>query len=515
MTRGASRSGELIGNKYRLERLLGQGGMGVVYAARNTATGKRVAIKCLHREVADNSEAAQRFMREAKASARVRHPNVVDVYDIVTEAGALYLVMELLDGEPLSSLMAGPATLLPDFIRLLIAAMRGVAAAHREGVIHRDIKPENIFLSREGDDAQLVPKVLDFGISKLYGTQDASLTAPGAALGTALYMSSEQLHGLRDLDARADVYAFGVILYQAVTGRAPFEADALPLLLLRIMTENPTPVLELRPDAPPKLSAIIEKAMARQRDERLPSLEAFIAGLAPFAEARRDQQQLTRPFAITPPSAATPGSSSEPITAPKVGPRRTPLPNIAVSTETPFAASAAVPRTPAARSLLTPWIVAACGLGLAVTSWWLLHDARSTSAMTPRTPAAVSGATNITNVTGTTTAPDPLGVPAPATPAPAQAHAALPAQPQPEPLVTPPATANEPASTGPANASPAEARQPAGNAQQTVAPRKAKPLVVQSKIIAAPRPPLPTKPSCHPNFTLDDQGEKHFKPECF
>lgn len=532
MTRASSRSGELVGSKYRLEQLLGEGGMGSVYAARNTATGKRVAIKCLHREVANSSEAGQRFMREAKASARIRHPNVVDVYDIVSEDGALYLVMEMLEGEPLSSLMAGPATGLPDFIRVLIAAMRGVAAAHREGVIHRDIKPENIFLAREGDSGQIVPKVLDFGISKVSGTQDVALTATGAALGTALYMSSEQLHGARDLDARADVYAFGVILYQAVTGRAPFEAETLPALLLRIMTESVTPVLELRPDAPPKLAHLIERAMARRRDERPSNLETFIAELEPFAEGTRYRHQWTRPFQLTPPPGA-------PVEARDSGPGRIAASaqralSPAMSSETPFAASAPVPpplAPSATRSWLTPSLAAVCGLGLAATSWWLLHGTQRTDATHRAVPAALSGAS----------APQGSVVDVPTTVDPTlerkerlQAHASddpergavqgsAPAKTQAQPAAQTAAsnTKGEPIGqasgrTNQANAarrSDAEVQQTGTEAVRSGIPLTIKLQPPQSKPIPTKR--ASTKPNCNPNFTLDEEGEKHFKPACF
>jgi serine/threonine-protein kinase len=512
VTRASSRSGELIGAKYRLEQLLGQGGMGSVYAARNTATGKRVAIKCLHREVANNSDAGLRFMREAKASARIRHPNVVDVYDIVSEDGALYLVMELLEGEPLSSRMAGPATVLPDFIRILVAAMRGVAAAHREGVIHRDIKPENIFLAREGDSGQLVPKVLDFGISKVSGTQDISLTATGAALGTALYMSSEQLHGARDLDARADVYAFGVILYQAVTGRAPFDAETLPVLLLRIMTETVTPVLELRPDAPPKLARLIERAMARQRDQRPSDLDAFIAELVPFAESSRYRHQLTRPFQLTPPPAAAPVSAGDAGSGHAAARARRALEPAAppVSMQTPFAASTRPPRSSDTRSWLPPSIAAACGLGLAATSWWFLHGTQHTAGVHRVVPAATSGAS--ANVDANASAN--------ANPAPVltdKAHSRARESDGPgRSAVEVVSPSKPPALPGPqdtASNTHSETRRAGMEPQHAITRSKAPPP-------SPPAKPIPTKhpspkPDCNPNFTLDDEGEKHYKPACF
>jgi serine/threonine-protein kinase len=265
--------------------------MGAVFEAENTVTGKRVAIKWMHPDLADNAEASQRFVREAQASARVRHPNVVDVYDVVEENDSLFLVMEFLEGESLSALMQREGTPLPHVMSLLIAAMRGVAATHRQGVIHRDIKPDNIFLAREGDE-RLVPKVLDFGISKVSGSS-MSITNTGATLGTPLYMSVEQLSGVKDIDVRTDVYAFAVIVYQVVTGQPPFMAETFPVLITKIMTEQAQDPRILRPDVPASLARLITWAMAKDRSHRLPDLETFIRELEPFSTESGFRQQMT------------------------------------------------------------------------------------------------------------------------------------------------------------------------------------------------------------------------------
>ncbi|MFI5306676.1 MAG: serine/threonine-protein kinase [Polyangiales bacterium] len=285
--------GSTVGGKYHVERMLGAGGMGAVFAARNTLTDKRVALKWMHPEVAADPLARERFLREARASARVRHPNVVDVYDVVNEDGALFMVMELLEGEPLGDLMQREGTPLPEMISHLLGAMRGVAAAHRKHVIHRDIKPDNIFLAREGDDERPVPKVVDFGISKLTGAGDLSLTNTGAALGSPLYMSVEQLSGVKDIDARADVYAFGVILYEAVTGRPPFEADTYAVLVAKIMTEQAVDPKQLRPEVPTSLAHLIGRAMAKDRSQRIPDLDTLIRELEPFATEAGFRNQMT------------------------------------------------------------------------------------------------------------------------------------------------------------------------------------------------------------------------------
>ena len=182
--------GSVVGGKYRLLRVLGEGGMGMVFEAQNELTLKRVAIKVMHAALASDGQAAARMIREAQTASRVRHPNVVDVYDAGREGDTVFLVMEYLEGEPLSHAMRCGGMLLHDAIALLRDAMRGVAAAHRVGVVHRDIKPENIFLAREEDAPRLVPKVLDFGISKL--TDDSlRLTNTDITFGTPMYISLE------------------------------------------------------------------------------------------------------------------------------------------------------------------------------------------------------------------------------------------------------------------------------------------------------------------------------------
>ncbi|MEY4578094.1 MAG: hypothetical protein RL701_2797 [Pseudomonadota bacterium] len=518
--------GMMIGGRYRLDRLLGQGGMGSVFAAENTLTGKQVAIKCMHKELAASPEASQRFVREAKASARIRHPNVVDVYDVLSEAGSFFLVMEYLEGEPLASLMMRENTPLPQLIKYVIGAMRGVAAAHRIGVIHRDIKPENIFLAHEGDDQQIVPKVLDFGISKMSDTQDIKLTAPGAALGTILYMSTEQLTGASDVDARADVYAFGVILYQALTGRVPFESETLSALIIRIMTEQAIPVKQVRPDVPTKLSLLVQAAMAKQRDDRVPSLEAFIAALEPFADETKFRDQMTLPVANAPairtPHSAPPGPnesssaafharSTEPAPQePSHASAATPIAqaitaNSAIANETPYTASdslpdMAIPRT----SFRGVWLIALAALVLLAFWFWRAGGAPQAEApkgpqdqhlVTPAAPGEVSA----TGHAPPATEDQPRGVSPP------------PSQPKVDvkqvDVTAPQPTAAKPTPTPTPSVSPAPAATPRPRPNPSAAPEREK---------SSPSPVAHTvKPGCNPNFYFDAQGDKHFKPECF
>lgn len=275
--------GALLGAKYRVLAKLGEGGMGTVFCAENELTGKHVAIKWMHPHLAANPDAAERMLREARAASKLSHPNVVDVYDVVRDDQTLFLVMELLQGETLREyLRNNPNPKLNEFIGLLMGAMAGVAAAHQHGVIHRDLKPDNIFLERIAGIALPTAKVVDFGIAKLAEIRGSTLTETGAAIGTPVYMSLEQLRGDKDIDARTDVYAFGVMLYEAVVGRMPYNAATLPELAIKVATTDPITVRSLRPDVPLVLANAIDRAVARDRTLRWPDVQTLMHQLRPF-----------------------------------------------------------------------------------------------------------------------------------------------------------------------------------------------------------------------------------------
>jgi serine/threonine-protein kinase len=280
--------GDEIAGKYRIESVLGQGGMGAVFAARNGLTGKRVAIKWLLPEHA-GSTSRERLLREAQIACSIEHPNVVDIYDVGEHQGGLFLVMEYLRGQPLSDVLAERGRLDPEeLIALLVPAMRGVHAAHMAGVVHRDLKPENIILSEL--DGQIVPKVVDFGVSKSVGTSGiphSSLTRTGALVGTPHYMALEQVDGTNQVDGRTDVYGFGVLLYRALTGHFPFDGSSLGEVILKIGTKDPVPMRILRPDLPAELDAIVLRALYRDRNRRFGDLEDFARALLPFAPGVR------------------------------------------------------------------------------------------------------------------------------------------------------------------------------------------------------------------------------------
>ena len=276
------RAGQLVDGKYRAERLLGEGGMAAVWAGTNERTGKRVALKVILRSLATTKEAQGLFHSEAMAASRVNHPNVVTVFDVIEHEGMPCIVMELLDGEPLGSYIAFRGFLtVNEATMVLLPAMRGVAAAHAQGVIHRDLKPQNIFICIGPDGRVVTTKVLDFGISVMMErVMDRSAEpAPALAMGTPAYMSPEHLMGSARIDERADVYGFGILLYESLTGQMPFPGPPGPELFQRILNEPPPPLAQLRPDLPPGLIRIIEIAMAKKPSDRYANLNLLLASI--------------------------------------------------------------------------------------------------------------------------------------------------------------------------------------------------------------------------------------------
>lgn len=266
-------SGTLIDGKYRIEGLLGSGGMGAVYAATQEMIGRKVAVKLLHRRLASDEYQVRRFQKEAQIAGALGHDNICEVTDFgEMENGAPYLVMPLLNGVTLADLLREGAPLpLARTSDILCQTLSALEATHREKIVHRDLKPDNIFVGTLGDREDFV-KLLDFGISKVLDQKVVSeLTQTGTVIGTPFYMAPEQASGAKDFDHRIDIYAVGVILFQTLTGQRPYDGESYNEIMAKILNRPfPSPT-SLQPDIPKEIEAVIVKAMAKDPAERFES----------------------------------------------------------------------------------------------------------------------------------------------------------------------------------------------------------------------------------------------------
>ena len=312
--------GAVLKGKYELVKPLAAGAMGTVFEARHVALGRRFAVKVLTIDSRQQADALPRFKREAEAATAIGHENIVDVIDIdSTEDDQWYLVMELLEGEELRDVMYREKTIpLKDVVTISKQLCSAVDAAHAQGIVHRDLKPENIFVLNHKDGDELTVKVLDFGISKVRNA-DTALTRPGEVIGTPFYMAPEQARGDRTIDHRADLFALGAVFYEALTGTAPFQGDTPNAVLRSILLDDLTSPLERNPELPLAVCEVLEKALAKDPDER------FQSG-AELAEAfRKAAGEGTEESIVDEP---------EPLTPPPVAPSLTPLPQPAAGFRT-------------------------------------------------------------------------------------------------------------------------------------------------------------------------------------
>ncbi|HLL24249.1 MAG TPA: serine/threonine-protein kinase, partial [Kofleriaceae bacterium] len=276
--------GSTLSGRYLVTRKVGQGGMGAVYEATHTIIGKRVAVKVLLEKYAQREAIVKRLKQEAQLASSIGHEHIIDITDFgSTEDGRTFVVMEFLDGESLAECLARE-TRLPEqrILRISQQAAGALGAAHAKGIVHRDIKPENLFLLRRKE--QDFVKVVDFGISKSLRATDEQeepqrLTQTGMVLGTPLYMSPEQARGDDELDHRVDLYALGVIMYEAATGRVPFSGNNYLSVISQVLNESPQPPRELRPELTDEFEAIVLKAMAKDRKDRYASAEEMLVDL--------------------------------------------------------------------------------------------------------------------------------------------------------------------------------------------------------------------------------------------
>jgi eukaryotic-like serine/threonine-protein kinase len=281
--------GSLVNGKYQIVRLLGDGGMGAVYEGRHAVLGTRVAIKVLHPELSRRPGLVERFLQEARVAAQIRSPHVVQVTDVDrTPEGDAYIVMELLEGESLSAVMERqrklPVATACDYTLQILEALE---AAHALGVIHRDLKPENVFLTFPGSKALL--KLIDFGIAKAHRTdpQQKNLTVAGVVMGTAEYMAPEQARSADKVDARADLYAVGVLLYEMIAGARPVNGDDARVIALRVERGDVVPLVQVAPEAPRELAGLVHRAMAARPELRFATATEMRLALERAAAARR------------------------------------------------------------------------------------------------------------------------------------------------------------------------------------------------------------------------------------
>jgi serine/threonine-protein kinase len=280
--------GQTIGGKYLLEARIGEGGMGSVWRARNLALEVEVAVKVVA-GTSDLESLRARLVREARTAARLRHPAIVQIFDVgETAQGDPFIVMELLEGETLGQLLHAETRLpAPEAVRLLLPIADALHAAHARGLVHRDVKPDNVFIVRDG--VRLQPKLVDFGIVKFEGVKERheQITERGTFVGTPAYMSPEQARGREDLDRSTDIWAFAVTLFESVSGNVPFEAENYNALL-RSIVEDPAPSLASLGIQDERLDSIIATGLAKDPKQRWPSMQAFAAALASWLADQRD-----------------------------------------------------------------------------------------------------------------------------------------------------------------------------------------------------------------------------------
>jgi serine/threonine-protein kinase len=495
------REGQILAGKYRVEEVLGVGGMGVVVAARHIELDSKVALKFLLPALLSNREAVGRFAREARAAVKFQSEHVARVLDVGTlDSGAPYMVMEFLEGSDLSAWIRerGPLP-IEQAVEFVLQACIAVADAHGIGIVHRDLKPANLFCVRR-TDGQLSVKVLDFGISKLTDPSRSSeppgmsATKTSAIVGSPLYMSPEQVQSAKDVDARTDIWALGVILFELLTGTIPFQGEAFGEIAVKIATQTPALLRSYRPDAPIDLEAVITKCLEKDRNRRYPNVAELALALFPFApkRARATVERITGIIQAS-------GLSASALAVP-------PSPKIPAREETllspaSVASGAVVPGSVAPWSDTMPgrkskkalvWALATTGILGAAGSTTLFVRSRIAlhpndgGAAQPPSLAGVGHPTEMPTASATITT---------------DTATATIARPPVDTAPTPPTTTD----TG--SRPPAHHRHDSlSTTTPTTSPSTSPPVVTA---------PPKAKVDCDPPFTLDDQGFKHFKRECY
>jgi len=509
------REGEILAGKYRVERVLGVGGMGVVVAAHHVELDERVAIKFLLAETLTNADAVSRFSREARAAVKIKSEHVARVSDVgrLTN-GAPYIVMEYLEGVDLSAWIRDRGRLsVEQAVEFVLQASEAIAEAHALGIIHRDLKPANLFVIRRPDGVLSV-KVLDFGISKMTGAvgqgSNASMTQTSGMMGSPLYMSPEQMQSAKDVDVRSDIWALGIILYELISADTPFGGNTIPELVLGIVQGRPKPLRNKLPDAPDGLEAVIFRCLDKDRGRRYQSVGELAVALLPFGP-RRSKSSVDRIAGVM--SAA--GLSSTALASPPSSDDRD-EPGAGAGTVAPWG------RTTLGNGRGRWLMIAAAGAVIAAgITATVLH---SRSGVDPSASASAIAAVSTVPVVAAPPLPvansaAPSLVVAPAESA-AQANADVPAvsvSPPPDvpspPDVPPPPVAHvfrkSPSAVHPAIAGAAPPSQPNPAPPPPAAPPRPAPSPATTSA------PAPHGPDCTQKYYFDAQGNKHFRPECF
>lgn len=310
------KEGDILDGKYRVERVLGVGGMGVVVAATHLQLGQRVALKFLLPTVLGNAEVVARFAREARAAVRIQSEHVARVIDVGTlTTGSPYMVMEYLEGGDLAASLQtrGPLPVV-EAVTYVLEACEAIAEAHAIGVVHRDLKPANLFLARRTGRDPMV-KVLDFGISKTTDPAVSGLTQTTAVMGSPLYMSPEQMMSSKDVDARTDIWSIGVILYELLVGEPPFVGETMAQVVFMVTNRDPPLLIEKRSDAPQGLAEIVRRCLRRTPAERFANVAELASALVPFGSPRADVslERISRVLGVA--AAAAPRPRVDPTPA--------------------------------------------------------------------------------------------------------------------------------------------------------------------------------------------------------
>jgi serine/threonine protein kinase len=494
--------GQILAGKYRVEKVLGAGGMGIVVAARHIELDSRVALKFLSPGIRSNRQAVLRFAAEARRAVKFNSEHVARVLDVGTlDDGAPYMVMEFLEGSDLSTWLRDRGPLpIDQAVEFVLQACVAVADAHSLGIVHRDLKPANLFCVRRSD-GQLSIKVLDFGISKMTeagrGSESSGMAATETAtvMGSPLYMSPEQVQSAKDVDGRTDIWSLGVVLFELLTGAVPFEGDAFGQIAVKIAIQTPAPVRGYRPDVPDDLEAVIATCLAKDRNRRYPNVAELAVALSPFAP-KRAKATVERVAGIIQASGLSQSAVAMPPSPPEqlrvetlLSPR-----SVAPGSVAPW--SDTMPGRRSKRAIV--WVLAGTGTLCAAGALALLLRSPTTPAsvdVAQRAPVAAGGRPTAIEDT-------PSAAVATATPPSVEAT---------PPIETISATVETTASpspqvdTGPQH----PAHHPPSFPNTTAFPP---PLPRTPSARASPPAP---KPDCDPPFTLDDQGFKHFKRECY